>query len=141
MKYITTKTLKVRTSFKGTHNWPEASQFAGEQVQFLEARHRHTFHVQAELKVKDSDREVEFFVFQGQVNEAIKDIYETDGLVYNLGRRSCETIAEEIISHLRVKHNYQNMYLAMEIWEDNEVGARIESEPFVIETITTPWHN
>jgi len=126
-KYSTTKTLKVRTSFKGTHNWPEATQFAGELVGFLEARHRHTFHLQAELKVSHSDREVEFFIFQSQVEGAIQKLYSFDGIVYNLGRRSCETIAEEIISYLRDNYNYN--FLAMEVWEDNEVGARIESRP------------
>lgn len=119
------KTLKVKTSFKGTHNWPEASQFAGDQVQFLEAKHRHTFFVQAELQVRDSDREVEFFIFQAQVNEAIKELYPYSQLTYDLGRRSCETIAEEIISTLRNKYNYNS--LCVEVWEDNEVGARIES--------------
>lgn len=125
--YTTNKTIKIRTSFKGTHNWPEASQFAGNQVQFLESRHRHTFYIQAELKVTNSDREVEFFIFQAQVDEAIKQLYPYDQLVHNLGRRSCETIAEEIISTLREKYDYKS--LAVEVWEDNEVGARIESVP------------
>lgn len=121
------KKIIITTSFKGIHNWPEASSFAGEEVKFLEYPHRHTFHVRAELKVTDSDREVEFFVFQNQIEKTIDDLYEHQGFTYIVGRRSCETIAEEIISSLRSKFNYKGP-LAMEIWEDKEVGARVEDE-------------
>ena len=122
------KKIMVRTSFRATHSWPEASQFAGDEVSFLEARHRHTFHVKAELHVTDSDREVEFFVFQSQVDQAIDKLYsETkDGIVFNLGRRSCETIAEEVIDSLRADHSYKGT-IAIEIWEDNEVGGQVTS--------------
>lgn len=118
----------VKTSFRGTHNWPEASEFAGKEVQFLEHEHRHTFHVKAELTVEDSDREVEFFVFQDQVDRAIHSVYEHKGFVYVLGRRSCETIAEEIIEALRT-HCKHTGTIALEVWEDNEVGGRVVSVP------------
>ena len=119
----------VKTSFKATHNWPEASQFAGENVKFLETEHRHTFHVKASLRVTDEDMEVEFFVFQGQVNDAIESLYSDNRteLVYRLGRRSCETIATEIIEELRITHNYTHG-MKMEVWEDEEVGAEVTEE-------------
>lgn len=122
------KQIMIRTSFRGTHNWPEASKYAGDQVQFLEDRHRHTFHVNAELTVSDSDREVEFFVFQSQVDMAIEALYkkEYDSLVYDLGRRSCETIAEQIISRLRSTNGHRHT-IRVEVWEDNEVGGRVTS--------------
>lgn len=124
------KHIIVKTSFKGIHNWPEASQFAGEEVQFLEHPHRHTFYVQAELRVTDSDREVEFFVFQKEIDSVIEALYRKNypkpEIAYYLGRRSCETIAEEIISKLR-ENKYKGP-LTLEIWEDNEVGARVEDE-------------
>jgi hypothetical protein len=122
------KKIMIKTSFRATHNWPEASTYAGEEVKFLEDRHRHTFHVKAELAVTDSDREVEFFVFQHQVDQVIKLLYSdsADGLVYNLGRRSCETIAEDIINQLRSKHGYKGP-LTVEVWEDNEVGGQVTS--------------
>lgn len=122
------KQIMVRTSFRATHNWPEASKYAGDEVQFLEARHRHTFHVLAELTVTESDREVEFFVFQNQVDSVIESWYghDKDNLVYNLGRRSCETIAEEIIRRLRVNFNHRHT-IKVEVWEDNEVGGRVTS--------------
>lgn len=120
----------VRTSFRGTHNWPEASQFAGKEVEFLEHEHRHTFHVLVELQVTDSDREVEFFVFQEQVDRAISNLDKNSHiggrLALRLGRRSCETMAEEIIYFLREKYHYKGP-LTAEVWEDNEVGARISS--------------
>jgi len=124
------KAIIVRTSFKGTHNWPEASQFAGPEVDFLEAPHRHTFHIQAELTVLDSDREVEFFVFQKEIDDTIEELYRSNypkkEMVYSLGRKSCETIAEEIIDSLRTK-NYSSP-ITIEVWEDLEVGARIEDK-------------
>jgi len=123
------KQIMIRTSFRGTHNWPEASQYAGDEVQFLEDRHRHTFHILAELTVSDSDREVEFFVFQNQVDLAIRSLYSSyreDELVYNLGRRSCETMAEEIISQLRNVNGHRHT-IKIEVWEDNEVGGRVTS--------------
>ena len=124
--YRTNKRIIAKTSFRGLHNWPEASTMAGAQVDFLENPHRHTFFVQAELNVLDSDREVEFFVFQNQVDQVIQDLYPQVDLLRNLGRRSCETIAEEIINALRDKFKHKGS-LAIEVWEDNEVGARIES--------------
>jgi len=123
------KQIMIRTSFRGTHNWPEASQYAGDEVQFLEDRHRHTFHILAELTVSDSDREVEFFVFQNQVDLAIRSLYSSyreAELVYNLGRRSCETMAEEIISQLRSANGHRHT-IKIEVWEDNEVGGRVTS--------------
>lgn len=122
-----TRFIKVRTSFRAVHNWPEASTYAGQDVQFLEASHRHTFHVLAELKVSHPDRQTEFFVFQNQVDQAIKHLYTVENdLVKNLGRRSCETIGEEIIAYLREYHKHEEQ-INIEVWEDNEVGARLES--------------
>lgn len=130
MNYSLNKKIMVKTSFRGTHNWPEASIHAGVEVNFLEARHRHTFHVQGELEVSDSDREVEFFVFQNLLDEAIKSLYPHEGLVYNLGRRSCETIAEEIINQIRTKIGYKGQ-ITIQVWEDNEVGASVTSSPHI----------
>ena len=120
------KTIQVKTTFKGLHNWPEASLFAGKDVTFLEHPHRHTFHVKASLQVTDSDREVEFFVFQKEIDTIIESLYPEEGLVRHLGRRSCETMAEEIIDVLRDK-DYKGP-LVVEVWEDDEVGAKVEDE-------------
>ena len=127
MSYHLKKQIIIRTSFKGTHNWPEASQFAGKEVGFLEDVHRHTFHLQVELEVSGSDREVEFFVFQGQVDKVIQELYPKEGLVRVLGRRSCETMAEEIIERLRNQYGYLHSTITVEAWEDNEVGGRVKS--------------
>lgn len=126
--YKLSKKIMVRTTFRATHNWPEATEFASDKVSFLEARHRHTFYVKAELHVTDSDREVEFFIFQAQVDQAIDKLYaeSSDGLVFNLGRRSCETIAEEVIGQLRSDYGYKGP-MSLEVWEDNEVGGQVTS--------------
>lgn len=120
----------VSYSFKATHNWPEASQIAGPQVQFLEHRHRHTFFVDFEMQVHHDDRDVEFFVLQSQIRQAVETLYGAtwDGMLYNLGRKSCETIGSEIISEMRRIHpNAGNMEIRVS--EDNEVWARIYSTP------------
>ena len=120
------KKIIITTSFKGTHNWPEASKFVGKEVKFLENEHRHTFFIKAELSVNNSDREVEFFVLQKIINNTIDFLYEKneDDFVIELGRRSCETIAEEIIKQIRTILG--NKKITIEVWEDNEVGARVE---------------
>ena len=116
----------VKNSFKATHNWPQASQVAGDQVKFLEAEHRHTFHFKTSLEVMHDDRDVEFFVFQAQVREAFNDLYgprpEGIELAYRLGRKSCEMLGKEVIAKLREKYSY-NQSIMCEVWEDNEVGA------------------
>lgn len=123
-------TIIVKTSFKATHNWPEASQFAGSQVDFLENEHRHTFHVTCHLEVSHEDRDVEFFVLQGIVNKGIQELYPTEPnqLVARLGRRSCETIGKELIDYVRKTLSHKGS-IKMEVWEDNEVGAIVEHYP------------
>jgi hypothetical protein len=119
----------INTSFPGVHNWPEASQFAGDAVGFLQHPHRHTFHIKAEMEVSSSDREIEFFILKKKVNDIIEKLYDCplNGVAYELGRRSCEQIAEEIIKELRVDFNYKGTIM-IEVWEDNEVGAKVSSE-------------
>lgn len=119
----------VSYSFKATHNWPEASQLAGQQVAFLESRHRHTFFLDVEMQVHHDDRDVEFFVLQGQVRDIVHNLYGAswDGLVYNLGRKSCETIGLEILGELRKLHPHAGD-ISMRVSEDNEVWARIQSK-------------
>jgi len=119
------KNIMIRTSFMGTHNWPEASQFEGERINFLEYEHRHTFHIKASLSVNHSDREVEFFIFKDMINNIIEKLYPIaqHELVRRLGRKSCETIAEEIITELR--HDFEKNDITIEVWEDNEVGALV----------------
>ena len=120
------KKIIIKTSFRGTHNWPEAGQIAGPEVSFLQNDHRHTFYVKVELSVSKSDREFEFFVLQKMVDNTINFLYEKneDDFVIQLGRRSCETVAEEIIKQLR--YILVNKELSVEVWEDDEVGARVE---------------
>jgi hypothetical protein len=115
----------IKTSFRGFHCWPEASQFAGEEVRFLETQHRHTFHVKVELEVSHPDRAVEFFVLQKRIDEIISTLWPSSPMGYLLGRRSCETMCEEIIDALRINHPTDT--IAIEIWEDDEVGGRVKS--------------
>jgi hypothetical protein len=123
--YTSDKFIMIKTSFRGFHCWPEASQFAGEEVKFLETSHRHTFHVKVELEVSHPDRAVEFFVLQKRVDDIIASLWPLSPMGYLLGRRSCETMCEEIIAALRSQQI--NDAITIEIWEDNEVGGRVKS--------------
>ena len=115
----------VKHSFKGLHNWPEAGQIAGHKVDFLESTHRHTFHVKVEMEVFHDDRDEEFFILQSKVENIWSNLYDEgwNGVAYNLGRRSCETIASELIDELR--KDYPNGFMEVHVSEDNEVGARV----------------
>lgn len=119
--------IMIRTSFPGIHNWPEASQFAGKDVQFLEHPHRHTFHVKASLSVTHDDRQVEFFVFKKAVDDIITNLYEFDGVAFQLGRMSCEQICKDIRNEVIIKFNLIRGVdkVSVEVWEDNEVGAYV----------------
>ena len=129
--YDLEKLISITTYFRATHNWPEASEFAGEQVQFLENEHRHTFHVEAELSVNHNDRDVEFFVFQNQVDSVIRDLYTKGPLdfLYRIERRSCEQIACEIIDKLRETYEYTTNTISVKVSEDKEVAAKVVSRP------------
>lgn len=110
------RSVKVKTSFKGLHCWPECPI---EEVAFLRDPHRHTFYVSVKMDVFHNDREVEFFVLQMAINDIIKELYGDDQ-IKDLGRKSCEDIADEIHRALLVQYPRK---MVIEVSEDNEVSA------------------
>lgn len=103
----------VQCRFAATHAWPEAPPGVG----YLRNEHRHEFHVQVRLPVNHVDRDVEFLTFKKELEDYIAEVFERK----NLGRTSCETIAEQIAS--RFIH-YRPV--EVEVWEDGENGAILE---------------
>jgi len=71
------------------------------------------------MDVFHNDREVEFFVLQMAINDIIKELYGDDQ-IKDLGRKSCEDIADEIHRALLVQYPRK---MVIEVSEDNEVSA------------------
>lgn len=120
----TTHWIRVKTSFRGIHCWPECPY---DEVAFLRVPHRHTFYVEVKIQVGHKDREVEFFRFQHEVDKVIKVhlLNDYDGPEpVDLGRMSCEEMAEIICDRLKIMYNYREMIISVS--EDNEVAAEIE---------------
>ncbi len=102
--------------------------------------HSHTFKIEVKVEVEHNDREVEFFMFQRDVDNAIRGCYidceedvSTDDVGYrfietfiSLGRKSCEEIAEDIYNELLVQYPRP---MIISVSEDGNVAAEIEFEP------------
>jgi len=95
----------------GFHAWPNAPA----DVAYLAQQHRHLFTFRVECAVVDGDREIEFHTLQRAVRLALGDGE------YQWGARSCEHIAIVLRTLLS-----QFPVLAIEVWEDDECGARVE---------------
>lgn len=125
-----TRGIFVTTEFNGTHCWPECPI---DEVGFLRHEHRHTFKVKVQLEVIHNDRDVEFIVFKRFINKVIEQMYGEYN--YQLGRRSCEDIADDLIAAIKISDFYvikmgggeeQPRKIVVEVSEDGEVGARVE---------------
>jgi hypothetical protein len=108
------KSARVRvyatTTFEGFHRWPDAPL----EVAFLRDRHRHLFHIRAEVRVTHSDRDVEFILLKRQLDRAIGELkYE-----YDTSTWSCEQWAECLLGRLKLDR--------VEVSEDGENGAIVE---------------
>jgi len=117
----------------GFHAWPDAPA----DVEHLRARHRHLFTLRVECAVRHSERDVEFHRLQRAVKHMLLDYYSRHATLpanaphdaiqtrpddeFEFGARSCETIAQEIVERL-----YDWPITAVEVWEDDECGARVE---------------
>ena len=89
-----TKMIKVRVDVPGIHQWPEAPAV----VSWLKWPHRHLFQIRVGWVVCESNRELEFFIQQEKVREAVRKAWRTTHTsnVTDFGQSSCETIAETL---------------------------------------------
>lgn len=109
--------IYVSTSFTGFHCWPQAP----EQVAFLRVLHRHRFGVKVQVAVTHSDRDVEFFILQADVNEYVRNVLQPT--LAKKQSMSCEMMAEAIIDGLTLK---KYLVRSVEVNEDGENGALVE---------------
>lgn len=88
------KNIEVNLQYEATHNWPEANIVVPE-VGFLAHPHHHTFHIKAIKQVLHNDRQIEIILFNRAIKEWLEQKYGRE--VGDLGRTSCEDLAEEIL--------------------------------------------
>jgi|HubBroStandDraft_1064217.scaffolds.fasta_scaffold00148_42 hypothetical protein len=112
-----TTTVWCTTQIIGFHSWPTAPA----AVAFLRDKHRHVFHIRAEVQ-EDSERGVEFTLLKQRVEAIISDRYSWMPTGYDFGTRSCECIAKDIMEGLANACFYVT---AVEVSEDGENGARV----------------
>lgn len=106
-------TVWATTKLVGFHCWPEAP----ENRDYLRSRHRHEFHVTAWVKVSHEDRDVEFH----DLREIIRSWWgEGD---QELGRSSCETLANRLNFHLA---SQGFTVTAVQVSEDGYEGAHVD---------------
>ena len=122
------KTITVRTEFEGIHNYPEAPK----EVYYLRLPHRHIFHVEVTIEVKHDDRDIEFIMLKHKIDKYIEK-YLDDNNVWNMGRKSCEQVADDIVVFLYLQYcvdpKYKqatNRYIKVSVFEDGENGATVE---------------
>lgn len=109
----------VRTRFAALHHWPDAP----DEVAYLRDPHRHTFHVTLAVSQTHADRDVEYLTLRRVLDGMIMARYEHGNVFGNLGTKSCEMIATEIVEWATM-HGYHPRYC--EVFEDGENGARVE---------------
>lgn len=129
--FDTQKSIIVTTEFEGTHFYAAAP----EEVKFLAHPHRHIFKVKAELEVFHDDRELEFIIVKRDLQKFCERWFNVE----NCG--SCEMIGNAIVEYLstrwgislqkkiELKREYMHRKIIVEVWEDNENGARVVYEP------------
>lgn len=108
----------VKLQIEGIHNWPEASEIAGEEVSYLNVLHRHIFYITCKKEVFHDNRDIEFIMFKHEIEQFIYDEYfEYEKKLHVFNSKSCEMIAREILDNFEL--NYCSVF------EDNENGAEI----------------
>ena len=117
------KFVMIRHRFAGLHCWPDCPY---ENLSFLRYPHRHLFYITVGLEVTDSDREIEFLKAKSKLEIYLDDYKDTknQSICWDLGSKSCEMLGEEIGNYMNLI--YLNQVSFVEVWEDNENGARIE---------------
>lgn len=118
------KHVVVKTNFDGIHQW---SQCPYEEVSFLKNPHRHIFYVTLRVPVTNDDRQLEFFMLKRILDrDIIQSLYPMKNGIYQLGDKSCEMVATEIINKFRAVYKSLNLsYMTCEVFEDNENGADV----------------
>lgn len=108
--------LLVQIAVEGYHCWPGAPS----EVDFLRARHRHTFFIKGEFKARSLDREQEFFILRDKMKAFASSSW--GHLTCEFGAMSCEMIAAQFLNQFK-----PFAACAFEVWEEETGGARVEA--------------
>jgi hypothetical protein len=111
-----TTTVIVTLQLEAFHNWQGVKEALphNPEIHFLFDRHRHIFYIRLEKCVSHSDRDVEIILFKRDVQKYIEEKYGRPG---ELGSKSCEMLAEELLNKFDCE--------SVEVLEDNENGAKV----------------
>jgi hypothetical protein len=104
----------------GIHCHPKAP----EDVSYRRQPHRHLFKFKVGIQVHHDDREIEFHMFLNWITS------QYDKGTLQLDHKSCEMIAQDIISALIVKYDCSNRSLLVTVSEDDECGATVTCIPY-----------
>lgn len=106
----------VKFQFEGIHFYKDAP----DEVSFLRHPHRHIFHCEVWLQQFHEDRDIEYIMLK-------KDL-QTKFTGGDLGKMSCEMIAEEIAKYLAEQYCSILVKRKIKVFvsEDNENGCCIE---------------
>ena len=118
------RTIVVKTQYEGIHCWPEAP----DEVKFLRSLHRHIFNVEVEVEVHSDDRDIEFIMLKHQINHWLSLQFDDNG-VWQMGRLSCEQVAEMVIDLVQEKLNDKERAMSCYVDEDGENGAKVVHNP------------
>lgn len=116
-------TIWVTFQVEGWHRWPEAPL---SERSYLRNDHRHMFHFRVEMEVKTAEREVELHDFRQCCLNRMEEYTPRSGGV-DFEDRSCEQLAWEMVGWCQLE--YIGRWVACEVSEDGECGARVEARP------------
>jgi hypothetical protein len=115
MKTVTS--IIVTLNVEGIHRFENVEEYY-ENVDFLKYPHRHIFTIKAEKLVHHDNRDVEFILFKRLIHEFLLNWIPVKDNVLDFGNMSCEQIARLVLEEFDC--------ISVEVWEDNENGARVQ---------------
>jgi hypothetical protein len=114
--------VTAKVTVAGFHWWPEAP----EAVRYLRNPHRHLFVIRADKAVSNDNREVEFHMLKGMIEERLRERWPEGQFgpgtekIFNFGTDSCERIAAVLL---------EAEYLSQcSVLEDDENGAIVQRD-------------
>ena len=107
-------TVETYVEVIGYHCWVNAP----EEVAFLRSYHRHRFCIRSWFPVQDADREIEIFMQERLIEEALRVRFGGGHGELLFGGRSCEHIAIELL-------NAFPEMSACQVLEDGKGGALV----------------
>lgn len=116
---VSSRSITVTVKAVGYHFWEGAPP----EVSFLRQPHRHVFTFRCTLNVAHNDRDLEFFIMQRNIRAAVSEMAPKMHGELQFAERSCEQLAVDL--H-KVLFGWGFKPSAIEVWEDDENGARVE---------------